>query len=425
MKRLNVGLVGAWNRNAGDRALQAAVIQQVNPRGVAVEWWCMDCQERFFDPGTVANLGRKLDAVIVGPGGLLWNRPGTDPVSGWQWNIPTDVLRDDWRIPFAVYGIGTSVMPYGDTTVEHPEIRRNLEICLAKAVRFSVRLPEVKVWMEKELGLDVSRVTVASDPTLGLKVFRPWRPDQIDMAEGEQGGDAMLWREDRLTIGVSLATDKPERRFEDGFGGMFRMVSALGAALQKVVEETDAQVVFIPHIAEIDRWAVQLLKDSYLGARIISTEDFCPGLYRPMGMRNAMTLAGLYERFDAVVGGRKHALWLAARAAVPAVALGEMKDVEWTANALGFNRFPNVPEEGEELWVKVAAETIGKMAMVGQMGGWKRRYNEGRTYCSTSPPTREQADPLGRRDPVLALVEAAQEDAAALSQWLREEVCER
>jgi hypothetical protein len=313
-----VAHVGAWGRNYGDRAIQHATMALLQGRaarrGMRLKYLPVDCQAGRFDPWVPA-LNDTAHLVLVGGGGLIWDRPGDSSCSGWQWNVSLEALGQ-LRMPFAVHAIGNTRFPYNDRTGDSGTFKRHMQHVWDMAASFSVRNSNTAAWLTDHIATGSARVPVVPCPAHFLAVDPTRLPH---MAPG------------RHTIGLVWAGDQPHMRYA-------RPAEA-DVLLQAVVDQvamackaTDTDVLLLEHIAGLDHAVRAQLRAAFdeHGIPLQSVEEARPDMY-PARTHLAPTFFGVHALCDVVVSMRKHGLIVPAGAGVPVVGLGALGEVWGTA----------------------------------------------------------------------------------------------
>lgn len=333
-----VAHVGAWGRNYGDRAIQHATMALLQGRaarrGMRIKYLPIDLQAGPFDPW-VAALNDTADLVLVGGGGLIWDRPGNESRSGWQWNLSLETLGQ-LRVPFAVHAIGNTRFPYNDQTGDSGTFKRHMQHVWDTASSFSVRNGYTATWLSQRIATGSFRIPVVPCPAHFLTVDPTKLPH---MAGG------------RPTIGLVWAYDHPHMRYAS--------VPEAEVLLQAVVDQvavackaTGADVLLLEHIAGVDHAVRDLLRTEFKqhGLALHSLEEARADLY-PARTHLAPTFFGVHALCDVVVSMRKHGLIVPAGAGVPVVALGALGEL-WGTLAEPF--FPD-----ESLHYAHASQVLG------------------------------------------------------------------
>ena len=291
--------LGAWGKNWGDRAILYALQSAVGCD--EYEWWNVDIQRDW----TYGGDGRTPDLILIGGGGLLWDKPELKSPSGWQWQIAPEHI-ESLAPPIIVHAIGDTRFPHGDDqTGIKPEFKESLTILSEKAVHFSVR-DELTQRILKDLDISTS---LCPDPALFIGEPRTELPS----------GPPVL--------GVCLAWDKAPWRWPGHYQGAATFVEymdALAEALRGFVKE-GWQLRPFCHIPE-----------DY------PTVEFCErlgnvswGWYTNEATSSVGGLANQYAECAAAVSMRKHGIIIPAGLGVPVVGLGDMAEVGSICEQLG------------------------------------------------------------------------------------------
>ncbi len=331
--------IGAWGRNWGDHAIKYAMRRSLDAAFTArrvevVEWEYADIQETDFDGFDFS----PFDLVIVGGGGLLWDKPELKSYTGWQWRIPAEQLLEI-RAPLVLYGLGWTRFPYHDPTGSEV-MWTHLRITASKAALFSVRNRETRDLLRQH---GIPKVDHIPDPAIDL---------------GDSSGTWAV--EDGVKmIGLCWASDKPEMRF----GNQTRYdhwLECYAAYLKAVTEKTGHTVLMVEHIGGMDDAAHDIFK-SYMGDRFISYQNHIGAAKladdgRPL-TENVPEYFGVYDNCDAVFSSRKHGIWIPAGKSVPTIGFGLLDEVGWTMRSVGLGRFNFSPVD-IEVMPKVAAAAL-------------------------------------------------------------------
>ncbi len=316
--------VGAWNRNIGDWALALAMHRQLNEqaseRGLHLCFSLVDSQRTRFHPALVDQMNDEADLVLVGGGGLIFHRPEDQSVSGWSFNIaPADLQR--LRPPVAVYGVGYNRFAYDDggfpeTTGPH---LRQLQ---AKAALFSVRNQGTRVALVEQFGLAAEKIDVIPDPAIRL-YDRP-----IALPSRATRGPV---------IAVNWAGDRPHHRYPSA-GDAEHFFHVMRRALRRCVDELGAQIMFLPHLNQVDTEGYDAFAAGFPEGSIFSTHRDLPFLYPPPGELLAPHVpffTNLYRQADLVLAMRFHSAVLAFGAGTPFLRLGSHPKLKFFVEETG------------------------------------------------------------------------------------------
>jgi hypothetical protein len=101
----------------------------------AIDWEYFNIQERALDLDTARQMNKHFDLVLVGGGGLLWDKPGNESPTGWQFRYDTESLLA-LDVPLALYALGFTYFPHQDTP---PDLIQSFELASEKAEAVSFR----------------------------------------------------------------------------------------------------------------------------------------------------------------------------------------------------------------------------------------------------------------------------------------------
>lgn len=305
--------VGAWGRNHGDRAIQVAMqdlITSVAARELneVAHIYPIDIQSGPFTQH-IEEVRDKADLLIVGGGGLLWDKPELRSRSGWQWDITLEEFDALEGVPTVLYGLGFTRFPYGDTTGKDGRMAEHLNGLVDRGVVVTVRNKGTRDAVRKLTGLDLGIV-----------------PDPAIFVTGMAMPD---WSDSDVAIGLCWASDKPDWRWPSN-AHQLNMLAA--------VAQQPYQLVLVEHIAEMDADLRDTLRR--LHPAMTSVEATYPELY-PANRANVRRLVGLYRNCDVVLSMRKHGLLIAMAQGVPAIGIGDMPEVGWFCQQYGLPWFPS------------------------------------------------------------------------------------
>jgi hypothetical protein len=298
--------LGAWGRNYGDRAIQWAMREAIGADCSVVPFDCQRTQWTTVQQAEAVN--RDYDAILVGGGGLLWDKPELQSVSGWQWQVTPDFL-EALRIPVVVWGIGWTAFPtLEDWTGKHPAFAPTVGWLAEHAAAFTVRNPETRDHLAA-LGIQTDRVQVVADPALGA----PWEP----------------WRGGSDVLALCWASDKQAWRWTEGTRGEAVALHAVAAAASAL----GLRIRVVPHIAGLDERIATMLR--LWGARVENLEATCPDLYPASCERVREWASAAYGDARVVVSMRKHGVLIPAGMGAPVVGLGQLAEVGHLARQIG------------------------------------------------------------------------------------------
>lgn len=321
--------VGAWGRNVGDHAILHAMWQNIRRAEGDIKWRPVDCQKGPLTDEWIDEANREADLIIVGGGGLLWNKPELESTTGWQWDYDWTQLAAI-EVPIVVYGIGFTEFPYRTKgqTQDHPDFWGSIQELVDTAVLFSVRNHFTRDFLVERLVEAASKIEVISDPALFL-------PAPVWNVE-EQGAPPQL-PSGRPIISICWGSDKPDWRWPNGRHSELLFLGRLLDALEGFIRGANAFICLVPHIHGLDDDVAKLL-DGELGTdNFAYAANMLPDLEAP----NHATLQAallIYKRSQLVLSMRKHGLLMGASQGRYVFGLGDMPEVEATMQMLGYGK---------------------------------------------------------------------------------------
>ena len=328
--------VGAWGRNWGDHAIKFAMRRSLDvafsARQLSADWEYADIQATDFDGFDFS----PYDLVIVGGGGLLWDKPELKSYTGWQWRIPAEQLLEI-EPPLVLYGLGWTRFPYHDPTGSEV-MWSHLRIAASKAALVSVRNRETRDLLRQH---GIGKVDHIPDPAIDL---------------GPPVGSINIGCK---LLGLCWASDKPEMRF----GNQMRYdhwLECYAKYLKTVIDQTDYGIIMVEHIGGMDDAAHDIFK-SYMGDRFISYQNYI-GAARLADNGRPLTESvpeyfGVYDNCDAVFSSRKHGIWIPAGKSIPTLGFGFLNEVRWTLQSVGMGPFDISPVD-LEVWPGIVGSAL-------------------------------------------------------------------
>ena len=316
--------LGAWNRNYGDWAIQRVVRGLLSDLGEPYEIIDLDSQRTVFDDALIAEINSNGDLLIVGGGGLIFNRPEDNSQSGWQFNISEGGLRT-LATPVMGLSLGYNRFPYDPHPVPKA-LASHFSTFVDVAMRVSVR-NQGSLDRLSEIGVEgLSKVSVVPDPVAAYPLIEPCR--ELLTLMGIELGQPI--------IGLNLAGDRLDHRFgPDWKWRSLGMVEALAETLRGIVEKSHAKVVSLPHLDKIDNMDELLepirrsLEDSFV------EPDQLVESYFPPQSGTVNLLASLYRLSAVNVGMRGHAGILSFSQGRPFVYVGDHPKGSYFATDVG------------------------------------------------------------------------------------------
>lgn len=337
MRIFNVWQIGAWHRNFGDWALayqmHRLLNEQARTRGWYLNFYLVDGQRTFFYPELIDHMNEEADLIILGGGGHLFHRPEDRSRSGWMFNTSLDDL-DRIKKPMVVYGIGDNRNPYDQ--VGFPEItKHHLRRVQERARLFSARNHGSRKVLIEEFGLNASKLNVIPDP--GICLYD--RPIEIPVKSRTGPVIALNWAGDRSQLRFREPHQESMRHF----------VTTIKGALLKCVRDLGAQIMFLPHLVNVDTDIYREFSEGFPQGTIFSTFEELPFLYPPPGEMmypHVPFFTNLYRQANLSLGMRGHSCILAFGAGTKFMPIGEHKKVAFFSADVG------VPAEYTIPWVE-------------------------------------------------------------------------
>ena len=325
--------VGAWGRNLGDIAIQMAMHHALGQGDLDINWVPIDCQAGPMTDAWVNGVNEHADMVIVGGGGLLWNKPELESGTGWQWDYQWEQLKAI-RPPIVVYGLGWTEFPHRKEgrTGDHEGFWDSLEELLDTAKLFSVRnhyTREVLLAsriLQNRSDLPPSAIEVIPDPALFLP-SPMWDANALGAPPQLPTG--------RPIISICWASDKRDWRWPNSTHSELLFLGRLVDALEGFIRGSNAFVALVPHIAGLDDDLAELLEGELGSDNFGYMADALPDLEQPTW--NTLQAALLiYGRSQVVLSMRKHGLLMAGSQGRYMFGLGDLEEVGATMVELGY-----------------------------------------------------------------------------------------
>ncbi len=323
--------IGAWNRNIGDWTagfnLHRMLEEQALDREMALSFYLVDSQRSLFHDALIDQLNEEADLLLIGAGGMIFNRPQDESQSGWAFNISAEKLREI-KVPIVVYGIGYNKFQYDkviwpDYMGEH---LRTLQNC---ANIFSVRNKGSKMMLKENFGLDTESIDIIPDP--GMKLY----DRHIEVPGVKKEGPMIV---------VNWAGDRPNERFQEPWEETRTyFIEELRKALIKTVENLKARILFVPHLEDVDVDFFDELKIGFSEKTIFSAKEKLPYLYPPAGEMlyyNVPFMTNLYRQADLVLGMRGHSCIFSFGAGTKFIPFGSHNKVRYFTEDVGVPLYP-------------------------------------------------------------------------------------
>ena len=115
--------IGAWNRNIGDWTMgyntHRILENLAEKRGKNLSFYLIDSQRGEFHDALIQQINEEASLLLIGGGGMIFNRPADESASGWAFNITEERLKEI-KIPMFVFAIGYNKF-YFDKRNEYSE----------------------------------------------------------------------------------------------------------------------------------------------------------------------------------------------------------------------------------------------------------------------------------------------------------------
>jgi len=348
---VNVWHIGAWNRNVGDWALAYQLHRLLNeqgrPRDVTFKFYMVDSQRTYFHQALVDQMNEEADLILVGGGGLIFFRPEDKSISGWSFNIEPEKVCA-LKKPLIVYAIGYNRFAYDETEFP-PATAQHLRITQAKAALFSVRNNGTRRTLIERYGLDPNKIDVVPDP--GICLYD--RPIEIRPK-----------RNAAPFIAVNWAADRPHQRYPKPSeeNAKYFLIS-LKTALVQSVKDLGTQILFLPHLMQIDTDIFEYFASGFPKGSIFSLHHELPYIYAPPGemlYAHVPFFTNVFRQADVLIGMRLHNCVLGFGAGKPFITLGSHPKLGFFAEDTGLMKYkiplvdPN-EETPERMYATIAA----------------------------------------------------------------------
>lgn len=295
--------------NAGDEAILTVLLGQIretfpgatvtvvsgSPDDTAAAHGVDTVPWQDFD--AIHATAKRADLMVLGGGGLFQDYHGVDPEIMFTphhgdliW-AEFPLIARLCEVPLAVYAVGVGPL--------HTEAgKRYVRMAVDSAVAVSVR-DQASQALLADLGVDPSQVEVVADPAFLLEPAGAELVEQIfEMERVPPPGSA--------TIGVTL------RPWREG-----AHVGIMAAALDRLVEQHDARVVFLPFQAQPTRNE----NDARVAVEVVANMDHGGRAGIVRGDYTAAQKLAIFASFDVAIAMRLHAAMFATLMGVPSVAI--------------------------------------------------------------------------------------------------------
>ncbi|MFH8396983.1 polysaccharide pyruvyl transferase family protein [Streptomyces anulatus] len=282
----HVALFADGEENAGDKVLPEAV-RSCFTADTGPDRWHQQHAHLLVDEPALERLNARR-AVVVGGGGLFLPDTAPNGNSGWQWNIPDDVLA---RItaPLAVFAVGYNV--FDGQRYRRERFAASLRALVERSAFFGLR-NHGSVARVRELLPESLREKVRYQPC-PTTVARHLDPRLAEPAA----------RED--TVLVNCAYDRAGLRFGHDYG---HFLAEMAAAIRAV--STSAEVRYAAHMPADERFVDDLRREHGLTLPV-----------EPLYLLSNDAVRDLYRRTRLVIGMRGHAGMIPFGCGTPVISL--------------------------------------------------------------------------------------------------------
>ncbi|MFI1222691.1 MULTISPECIES: polysaccharide pyruvyl transferase family protein [unclassified Streptomyces] len=282
----HVALFADGEENAGDKVLPEAV-RSCFTTDTGPDRWHQQHAHLLVDDAALERLNARR-AVIVGGGGLFLPDTAPNGNSGWQWNIPDDVLA---RItaPLAVFAVGYNV--FDGQRYRRERFAASLRALVERSAFFGLRnhgsVARVRELLPESLR---DRVRYQPCPTTVARHLDP-----------RLAGPAV--RED--TVLINCAYDRAGLRFGHDYG---HFLAEMAAAIRAV--SASAEVRYAAHMPADERFVDDLRREHGLTLPV-----------EPLYRLSNDAIRDLYRRTRLVIGMRGHAGMIPFGCGTPVISL--------------------------------------------------------------------------------------------------------
>ncbi|MFG3409600.1 polysaccharide pyruvyl transferase family protein [Streptomyces sp. NPDC048142] len=282
----HVALFADGEENAGDKVLPEAV-RSCFTADTGPDRWHQQHAHLLVDEATLERLNARR-AVIVGGGGLFLPDTAPNGNSGWQWNIPDDVLA---RItaPLAVFAVGYNV--FDGQRYRRERFTASLRALVERSAFFGLRNHG-----------SVARVRELLPASLHEKVRYQPCPTTVARHLDPRLAEPAA-RED--TVLINCAYDRAGLRFGHDYG---HFLAEMAGAIRAV--SASAEVRYAAHMPADERFVDDLRREHGLTLPV-----------EPLYRLSNDAVRDLYRRARLVIGMRGHAGMIPFGCGTPVISL--------------------------------------------------------------------------------------------------------
>ncbi|WP_258044780.1 tetratricopeptide repeat protein [Streptomyces sp. SM11] len=282
----HVALFADGEENAGDKVLPEAV-RSCFTADTGPDHWHQQHAHLLVDEAVLERLNARR-AVIVGGGGLFLPDTAPNGNSGWQWNIPDDVLAR-LTSPLAVFAVGYNV--FDGQRYRRERFAASLRALVEQSAFFGLRNHG-----------SVARVRELLPASLREKVRYQPCPTTVARHLDPRLAEPAV-RED--TVLINCAYDRAGLRFGHDYG---HFLAEMAAAIRAV--SASAEVRYAAHMPADERFVDDLRREHGLTLPV-----------EPLYRLSNDAIRDLYRRTRLVIGMRGHAGMIPFGCGTPVISL--------------------------------------------------------------------------------------------------------
>lgn len=273
--------------NFGDAALPVAVRESITAVAGETDWLPVHAHQVVDAERLELINGQR--ALLVGGGGLFLPDTAPNGNSGWQWNVPADLLRRI-EVPLSVYAVGFNL--FSGQSFHGDLFRRNLIALAEQSIMIGLRnhgsINAVRELLPARLQ---DRLRFVPCPTTVLSHNRPGLPPAVPGTG---------------TVLINAAFDRADRRFGDNYPVFLAQLAQAITAIRRA----GADVRFAAHLPADER-LVHDLADAH-------------DIRLPIEPLHQLSLDqgyAVYRRASVVIGMRGHAAMIPFGLGTPVLSL--------------------------------------------------------------------------------------------------------
>lgn len=316
----NIWHVGSFHRNMGDFCIAYAQHQALQEAwnetfdmygsGIKIRFELIDCQRVKFTKEVIDKCNREADMLLIGGGGLVWNREENGS-SGWQWDIGIDDIQRI-QVPIVVQAIGAWKFEYDPREHDTLTTLSHLGRLAQYAKLFSARDFATITWF-KEWGIEAE---YCPDPAMFIE------PEKYDIGIKPHG--------ETVNIGINLIGDRQNWTYPQDNWLVILRDNIIRAVNMVTKSNGLIHLQTIGHVEDVDQ-TMFFKHSSYIMSPFF---------------------ADIYRQMDCVIGMRSHAAVIPFGQNVPFISISSsnknrafMKDVGMEDFLIDLRDFDNITPE--------------------------------------------------------------------------------